>query len=1308
MRKISEGAMRILKAKYLLEGETVEGMFERVAKAVAKAEDDEEKWAKIFYDLLLSWDFVPGGRILAGAGTPNGQLFNCFVLPIEDSMESIFETLKNAALVLKAGGGTGFSFSRLRPKGDVVATSRGIASGPVSFIKVFDAAAGIIRQGGMRRGANMAILRVDHPDILEFITCKAKEGELTNFNISVGVTDKFMQAVENDEEFELIHPNSKKVVRKLPAREIFDLMVEMAWRNGEPGAVFLDTINRHNPTPGLGEIEATNPCIVGDALVVTEHGLMRMERLVELYPEGGVRVGVDRRLIGISQVAFEGTTGQPVLLVEEGVEFLPISRAFKTGVRPTVKVTTKSGYELILTPDHKVMTTRGWVPAGELIPGKDEVFIQSGAGVFPKEGKLPFDVRKEFKGRNGRGYRLNLPDEWSYELGFVLGWLVGDGWVRIGDKNCRVGFSFGEDDLEAMELIRRTINGWYGRDIKPVRRKNGIYHLSYHSKLLAEFFVKLGVKPVRAEEREVPETIFTAPYEAVIGFLRGLFTADGTVGAQEKYGTYYIRLTSKSVKLLKGVQLLLLNLGIRSRIFNRSRPERRGFPYRTVSGEERVYRLDGVCYELNISRESLKRFIELIGFHGDRRSEKLKLLKGRRFRKETFTDVVASVEEAGLRTVYDLTVPVYHAFLANGIIISNCGEQPLLPNEACCLGSINLANMVRNGDIDWDRLEEVVRTAVRFLDDVIDVTKYPLPEIERMAKGNRKIGLGVMGWADALFQMRIPYDSEEGIKKAEEVMKFINEVAWRTSEELAKEKGEFPFIKYAVKPEWKRRNAAVTTIAPTGSISMIADCSSGIEPVFALVYYKKVLEGEKIAYVNRYLIEALKERGIYSEELMRKIEERGSIRGIPEIPEEIKRVFVTAMDIAPEWHVRMQAAFQKYTDNAVSKCLAKGTLIPTNFGLIPIEELGSARGEDVFGKPIEGLMVIGSDGRWHRVTAHYSGGVKRTKIVRLSNGVVIEGTFNHRVMTPEGWRRLDELKPGDLVVCLWTLELEGATGSYGEGRGKFLLSLPADSSLDSFKAKRYLVRVAEIGEGEAEVYDIEVEGVHSYVVDGVITHNTINLPHDATKEDVAKAFKMAYELGCKGVTIYRYGSREEQVLNLAAEERRKRGKIGPRPRPTITRGATVRMQTGCGKLYVTINEDEQGLIEVFVNAGKSGGCVASQNEAIGRLISLGLRSGVDVGAIIKEMRGIKCPQPAWQDGEMIQSCADAIAKALEIYLQERGLEPEGVKVKEVRIEGKGAVSELGIQPECPECGAPLEYAEGCVICRNCGYTKCGG
>jgi ribonucleoside-diphosphate reductase alpha chain len=1139
MRKISENAMRILKAKYLLEGETVEEMFHRVANAIAQAETESEKWASIFYDLLSSWDFVPGGRILAGAGTPNGQLFNCFVLPIEDSMESIFETLKNAALVLKAGGGTGFSFSKLRPKGDVVATSRGIASGPVSFIKVFDSAAGIIRQGGMRRGANMAILRVDHPDIIEFITCKAKEGELSNFNISVGVTDKFMEALERDEEFELVHPNSKEVVKRIPAREIFDLMVEMAWRNGEPGAVFLDTINRSNPTPALGEIESTNPCIVGDALVATEQGLMRMEELVKRYPMGGLRVAVDRRMFGMNQILFEGTTGRPIWAVEHGVEFLPISRAFRTGIRPTVKVTTKSGYELTLTPDHKVMTTRGWVPAGELIPGKDEVFIQSGIGEFGKEKRLPFEVRNEYKGANGRTYRLNLPDEWSYELGFVLGWLVGDGWVRTGDKNYRVDFTFGEDDLEAMKEIRRIVNGWYGHDIKPVKREGGTYHLSYHNRLFVEFFLNLGLKPVKAAEKEVPETIFTAPQEAVIGFLRGLLTADGTVGCHEGYGAFYVRLTSKSIKLLKGVQLLLLNFGIRSRIFDRSRPQRKGFAYRTVSGEERIYKLDGICYELNISRENIRRFIDIIGFWGDKHLEKIDILKSWRSRRESFTDVVESVEKNRARTVYDLTVPLAHSFVTNGIIVSNCGEQPLLPNEACCLGSINLSNLVKNGDFNWERLEEVTRLAVRFLDDVIDVTKYPLPEIEKMSKGNRKIGLGIMGWADALYQMGIPYDSEEGIRKAEEVMKFIDETAWSASEELAKEKGPFSFIEHAVKPDWLRRNAAVTTIAPTGSISMISECSSGIEPVFALVYYKKVLEGEKLPEVNKYLVQALKERGLYSEDLIKRIEEKGSIKEIPEIPDEIKRVFVTSMDIAPEWHVRMQAAFQKHTGNAVSK--------------------------------------------------------------------------------------------------------------------------------------------------------------------------TINLPYEATKEDVARAFKLAYELGCKGITIYRYGSREEQVLNLVSEERRRgRGGLSPRPRPTITRGATIRMTTGCGNLYVTINEDEKGLIEVFVNAGKSGGCVASQNEAIGRLISLGLRSGVDVQAILKEMKGIKCSQSAWQDGDMIQSCADAIGRAIELYLRQNGGEMSNVRIKSVELSNSpSSVNETGIPPECPECGGPLEFAEGCVLCRSCGYTKCG-
>jgi ribonucleoside-diphosphate reductase alpha chain len=522
--KLSVNAVSVLERRYLLkdeEGRVVETpaqMFRRVAKAIAAVdrrydpEVDVKTVEEEFYNVMANLEFLPNSPTLMNAGTDIGQLSACFVIPVEDSMESIFDALKYMALVHKSGGGTGFSFSRLRPKGDLVKSTKGIASGPVSFMRVFDTATDVIKQGGRRRGANMGILRVDHPDIMEFITAKTREGFLSNFNLSVAVTDEFMKAVKNDEEYPLINPRTNMEVRRLKASDVFDLIVTMAWKTGDPGVVFIDRVNKANPTPLLGEVESTNPC----------------------------------------------------------------------------------------------------------------------------------------------------------------------------------------------------------------------------------------------------------------------------------------------------------------------------------------------------------------------------------------------------------------------------GEQPLLPFESCNLGSINLAKMVEDGKINFEKLRKTVKTAVHFLDNVIDANQYPLKQIEEKTLGNRKVGLGVMGFAEALIKLGIPYDSEQAVQVAERLMRFISNEARKASVELGLKRGSFPNFKGSV---WEKkgykamRNATVTTIAPTGTISIIAGTTSGIEPLFAVSFVRNVMEGTRLLEVNPLFEEVAKKEGFYSEELMMKIAKKGSVQGFTEIPEKVKRIFVTALDISPEWHVRIQAAFQKYTDNAVSKTI---------------------------------------------------------------------------------------------------------------------------------------------------------------------------------------------------------------------------------------------------------------------------------------------------------------------------------------------------------------------------------------------------
>lgn len=765
--KLSENAIRVLQRRYLMKDkdggvlETPLEMFRRVADAIAVADEaygrSQEEIKRLcdkFYYMMAELEFMPNSPTLMNAGKPLSQLSACFVLPIEDSMDSIFDSIKATALIHKSGGGTGFSFSRLRPKSSPVRTTGGIASGPVSFMKVFDAATQAVKQGGTRRGANMGILRVDHPDILEFITCKESDKEITNFNISVAITDDFMRRLSKQQDYDLIDPhNTRKVVKSLNTKYVFDLIVKHAHKNGEPGIIFIDRINKDNPTPKLGEIESTNPC----------------------------------------------------------------------------------------------------------------------------------------------------------------------------------------------------------------------------------------------------------------------------------------------------------------------------------------------------------------------------------------------------------------------------GEQPLLPYESCNLGSINLYRLIRKNqnryEFDWERLREVVHTAVHFLDNVIDVNKFPLKEIEINTKLTRKIGLGIMGWASALTRLGIAYNSQEALDLADKVMSFIFQEARTASVELAKERAPFPAYadsslgqKYPV----AQRNATLTTIAPTGTISIIAGpCSSGIEPIFAICYYRNVMDNDKLVEVDSVFEEVAKERGFYSRELMEKIAEKGSIHTIEEIPEDVRKIFVTAHDISPEWHTRIQAIFQKYTDNAVSK--------------------------------------------------------------------------------------------------------------------------------------------------------------------------TVNFSNEATVDEVYKVYMLAYELGCKGVTIYRDGSREEQVLNVMRKEKEQEksqnsemGKISPRPRPEVTVGTTTKVATGCGNLYVTINSDEAGRpFELFTQMGKAGGCAASQLEAIGRLVSLAFRSGIEVNSIIEQLRSIRCPSPSWEKGFRIFSCSDAIARVIERRLTHiknnsdskaktlLRVVPEASDSQEQldRYVGDNSVSN-NVVGVCPDCGGALRHEEGCIKCYACGFSKC--
>jgi ribonucleoside-diphosphate reductase alpha chain len=1013
-----------------------------------------------------------------------------------------------------------------------------------------------------RRGANMGILRVDHPDILEFITCKDQDKTVNNFNISVNVTEDFMKKLEKGEDYDLIDPRTQKAVRRLNTKEVFDLIVKQAHKNGEPGIIFIDRMNEFNPTPKLGAYESTNPCVVGETLVATEKGLIKIEDLVKSFSMAKRRILTDDRVPQDNIVHSDSGLAvavKPAL----GVTLHEISHVWSIGKKFVFKVTTKAGLEITVTADHKVLTKNGFVPLKNLKIG-EEILIQSGKGYFNSDKRLPLSKPNMVIGRNGRTYKFDFPLQWTKELGVVLGWLIGDGWIR-DDKHCCVAFAFGEKDREGIKYIKPFMDRVNQYKIKGTLRERNVFHLMYGNRHIVDFFKALGVNVVTSQDKEVPHSLFNATEEAVVGFIQGLFSTDGCVRDNPKSNSSWIALSSKSKKLLQQTQLLLLNLGIKSTLLDRSRPPREGlFEYINKIGERKTYISDGKLFELGIFGASREKFRREIGFLIKRKQDRLDAVRFKGFREEKFFDKVVSLDEVGMRNVYDLTEPVTHSMIVNGIVTHQCGEQVLLPYESCDLGSINLAQMCKESgarpEIDWERLREVTRLSVHFLDNLIDVNKFPMPQIERATKATRKIGLGVMGWATLLIKLGIPYNSEQAVALAEKVMSFILKEATKKSLELGQEKGTFPAFKGSIydKKEGglRLRNATLTTIAPTGTISIIAGpCSSGIEPLFAISYYRNVMDNDKLVEVDPLFEEIAKARGFYSRELMEKIAESTSIQDIEGIPEDVKRVFVTAHDISPQWHVRTQAAFQKYVHNATSK--------------------------------------------------------------------------------------------------------------------------------------------------------------------------TINFAHEATPEDVRKSYLLAYELGCKGITIYRDKSREEQVLNVGKKETRAaenpgvqfQREVAPRPRPELIIGTTTKVATGCGNLYVTINVDEEGRpFELFTQMGKAGGCAASQLEAIGRLVSLGFRSGLEVKAIIEQLRNIRCPSPSWEKGQRIFSCADAIARVVEKRLLNSPIPqmsavaaPEAVPMKHSHEDesiGLGNEIQGDIVGVCPDCGGALRHEEGCQKCHACGFSKC--
>ena len=898
----------------------------RIAHALAAVEPEDKRtsWEKRFQQAMEA-GFIPAGRIMSAAGIQmQATLINCFVQPVGDSISEIvddkpgiYTALQQAAETMRRGGGVGYDFSSIRPKGSEVKGTHSRASGPVSYMRVFDRSCETVESAGSRRGAQMGVLRCDHPDVEEFVHAK-DQGDLSNFNISVGVTDAFMQAVENDLETELAHKarphkelmdagayqrdDGQWVYRKLRARELWDQIMRSTYDHAEPGILFLDRMNRDNNLNYCETIEATNPCVTADTWVLTETGPRQVKDLI----------------------------GSAFCAVIDGKPYPTESSGFfPTGEKPVFRLTTEEGHALRLTADHPLrkvtrktrnLLESAWTPAGELAPG-DEIVLHNHRSMALWTGKH------------------------TEAEGYLLGLLVGDGTLKsdkavlsVWDAQARSAVNGAAQPseglagiMQAAENAARTLPhrsdfaGWQ-RGISG----RGEYRMALGA--LKELALSLGLTP---GNKRVTTEVERSSGEFYQGFLRGFFDADGSVQGNQVKGVS-IRLTQVSEDNLHAVQRMLLRLGIASKIYRNRRPAGlRSLP--DGRGGQRDYPTQEL-HELVISGENVARFAELVGFADTEKSERLRSLLAtykRALNQERFVATVAALMPDGVEAVFDVTVAQVHAFDANGLYVHNCAEQPLPPYGCCCLGSINLTNFVtapftEQAAFDFERFGATVETSVRMLDNVLDSTAWPLPQQYEEAMNKRRVGLGYTGLGDALIMLGLRYDGEAAREVAAKISEEMRDYAYRASSNLARERGSFPLfnadmylsgtsfatrlpaeIKALIRKQGLR-NSHLLSIAPTGTISLaFADnASNGIEPPFSWVYTRKKRMAD--GTLQEFPVED------YAWRLYRHLVANGVLPvaagGAGALPD----YFVTALAISAAAHEAMVAAVAPFIDTSIS------------------------------------------------------------------------------------------------------------------------------------------------------------------------------------------------------------------------------------------------------------------------------------------------------------------------------------------------------------------------------------------------------
>ncbi len=1017
--------------------------------------------------------------------TNNITVHNCFILSVEDTMESILEWNTREGMIFRGGSGSGINLSRIRGSMEPLAKG-GTASGPVSFMRGADAWAGTIKSGGKtRRAAKMVVLDIDHPDIEEFIWCKAKEEDKAaalrdagfdmsidgdgffsiqyqNANNSVRVTERFMRAVENDEEWQLIgRTTGAPIGDPIPARRLMREIAEAAWRCADPGIQYDTTINQWHTCPNSGRINASNPCFPADARVHTTQGLLPIAELVERGEAGeDIRVYTHR---ATAEQAGEGVAAtRPIAFM-------------RNGVSPIVRLRFANGAELRCTPNHRIWTiNRGYVRAEELTE-RDQVLLNDSATPATEGSwELPVKVATAAASgsRGGTVTRQRLPDRWSEGLAELTGHLVGDGCMT----DIQTQWVYGGDDVadlltDSHEGMLRELIGGISRQAMP----NGTVQLRAGSEAVRELFRGLGVTTARAHEKRVPAAIFTAPVEVQAAFLRGLFGADGCVSRVEADGraNRYVGLASRSESLLRDVQRVLSAFGIRGRVYRIHEADAPTFSYTRIDGTGVEY-VSREGFDLRITGSDLERFAEAIGFSTPRKNAALASLinETSRYQTKRSTRLVAR-EDDGQEHVYNLTEPLHHSYMVDGFVVANCSEYMHVDDSACNLASLNLMKFRRaDGTFEIDSFEHAVDVMFLAQEIVVSPSSYPTEQIGANARAFRQLGMGYANLGAYLMANGVPYDSDAGRGTAAAITALMTGRAYLGSARTAAAIG--PYDRYAENQEphnavmrmhrdasyaipdsvcsdvallerarsvWNEavaagdvsgyRNAQATVLAPTGTISFLMDCdTTGIEPDFSLVKFKELVGGGQMTIVNKTVPLALQTLGYNDEQIeqiLAYVNEHGTIVGAPGLSAEDLPVFDVAVGeraISHMGHLKMMGAAQPFISGAISKCVVGSTLLTTEHGLVRIGSLRRDEPEDTFS---DLALTVASIGGTRSTDAFYYGGERPVTEVRLRSGHRICGTPNHRLLVAGAsgleWRRLDELAPGDRVATKYGDEL---------------------------------------------------------------------------------------------------------------------------------------------------------------------------------------------------------------------------------------------------------------------------------------------